>query len=78
MLNLPNERDKLTTSRAKGLSRRARMMSLTFLSDSLMTRFLKQDVAAEQKGMSGTTGWIQMQRAHLSQPPGFVLKSLWW
>jgi hypothetical protein len=36
---------------------------------------MKKDAAAEQKGMSGTTGQIQIQRiTHLSQPPNFVLK----
>jgi hypothetical protein len=47
----------------------------------IVVRFLdvKQDAAAEQKGMSGTTGQIQMKRrTHLSQPPVFVLKSSGW
>ena len=59
MQNLPNK------CGAEGLSRRSRMTSLTLLSDSLKTRFKKQDEAAEQKGMSGTTGRIQCEEVTL-------------
>ena len=63
------------------VSRRSRTMRLTWLLDFLMTKFMKQVVAAEQKGMSGTTGQMQMQQrtheAFKSSKMHRIYQALW-